>query len=494
MSSQKLIAGQAGISYGGFLFGQSVRFAFNLLVARLLGHEALGVYALAFGMMQIAETIGVGGYDAAVVRYMNLYPKEHRMASEASGFAIRSAVLASLVPLLFVTFFSAPITRLLHGGELLRYALLSYAMAVPFNVVTVVAGHAIQAHRDLVPKIVATQILSPLAMLVLLLLVLASGSGPGPALLIPYTAASVISCLWIGRQLDLKTGTGFREVLHAPADSRMRSFAFALLGVSLLSMLSYWLDILLLGVLGGPALSGLYQPAARTAGLLRAVLPAFAGIVAPIVAAFQAGDQPDETGRLYRLVTRWMVLCVTPATIFLMLLPEPVLLLFGSGFLAAKNSLGLLAAAAFVQAFGGIAGTVLSMAGHARATFVNALVALIAQVVLSLMLIPAYGVAGAAAATLGSMLLLTVLRFSELAHLLGIRPFSCSLWKSLAAGTATALVLFLCRPWLLGLGPAAALAVGLLFCTAIYLGFILLFGLEQEERDLILSIMGSRHR
>jgi len=508
MNSSRLIAGQAGISYGGFLFGQAVRFAFNLVVARMLGHEALGVYALAFGMMQIAETVGVGGYDAAVVRYSNIYPKENRKPSDAAGFAIRSAVAASLVAALAAILFSSPLARLLGGGsasldgsislgagvggdDFLRYAIVSYAFAVPFNVATVVAGHAIQAQRDLVPKIVATQIISPLAML-LMTLALVFSYGAGPALLVPYTAASVLSCLWIWRQLRLKTGTGFREVLRAPADSRMRSFAFALFGVSLLSMISYWLDILLLGMLGGPVLSGLYQPAARTAGILRAVLPAFSGIAAPIFAAFQTGDRTDETGRLYRDVTRWMVLCVMPATIFLMLLPEPVLMLFGPGFLAAKEALVLLAAAAFVQAFGGIAGTALSMAGHARATFLNALVALVLQAALSIALIPTYGLSGAAAASLGSMIMLTVLRLVQVARSLGIRPFSRSLWKPLAAGAGTALALFLCRSWLLGLGSAAAVIAGIALAMGAYAGLILLLRLEAEDRELILSIMPNR--
>ncbi|NTV20248.1 MAG: oligosaccharide flippase family protein, partial [Chlorobium limicola] len=353
-SRNRLIAGQAGISYSGFIFGQAVRFAFNMAVARMLGEESLGVYALALAVMQIVETFGVAGYDAAAVRYVNIYQAEGRKASDAAGLAIRSALFMSLVPALLVMLFSAPLARLLGGdtaslggsaslgggggGTLLHFALLSYAVAVPFNVVATVAGHALQGHRDLVPKIVATQLIAPVAMLALTLL-LAFANAPGPALLVPYTAASVLSCLWIWRQLRLKTGTGIREVLGAPADRRMKAFAFPLLGVSLVSMIAYWLDILLLGMLGGPVLSGLYQPAARTAGLLRALLPAFSGIAAPLVAALQAGEESVETGRLYRLVTRWMVLLVTPATLFLMVLPEPVLLLFGPRFSASAPAL-----------------------------------------------------------------------------------------------------------------------------------------------------------
>ncbi len=506
-----LIAGQAGISYGGFIFGQAVRFGFNMAVARMLGEESLGVYALALAVMQIVETFGVAGYDAAAVRYVNIYQAEGRKASDAAGLAIRSALLMSLVPALLVMLFSAPLARLFNGGSapldvsaslggsaplggggtLLHFALLSYAVAVPFNVAATVAGHALQGHRDLVPKIVATQIISPVAMLALTLL-LAFAAAPGPALLVPYTAASVLSCLWIWRQLRLKTGTGIREVLGAPADRRMKAFAFPLLGVSLVSMIAYWLDVLLLGMLGGPVLSGLYQPAARTAGLLRAVLPAFSGIAAPLVAALQAGEESAETGRLYRLVTRWMVLLVTPATVFLMVLPEPVLLLFGPRFSASAPALVLLAAAAFAQAFGGIAGTVLSMAGHGRVTFLNALVALAVQVALSVLLIPLYGTAGAAAASLGAMLLLSALRLLQVSRVLGVSSFSGALWKPAAAGAGTALLLWLCRPWLLGFGPAVSSVSGIAICTAAYFGLTILFRLEAEDQELILSIMPNR--
>jgi O-antigen/teichoic acid export membrane protein len=359
-------------------------------------------------------------------------------------------------------------------------------VAVPFNVAATVAGHALQGHRDLVPKIVATQIIAPVAMLALTLL-LAFADAPGPALLVPYTAASVLSCLWIWRQLRLKTGTGIREVLGAPADRRMKAFAFPLLGVSLVSMIAYWLDVLLLGMLGGPVLSGLYQPAARTAGLLRALLPAFSGIAAPLVAALQAGDESVETGRLYRLVTRWMVLLVTPATLFLMVLPEPVLLLFGPRFSASAPALALLAAAAFAQSFGGIAGTVLSMSGHARVTLLNALVALAVQVALSVLLSPLYGTAGAAAASLGAMLLLSALRLLQVSRVLGVSSFSGALWKPAAAGAGTAILLWLCRPWLLGLGPAVAALTGVVIASAVYLALILSFRLEAEDRELILG-------
>ncbi|MGB8247774.1 MAG: polysaccharide biosynthesis C-terminal domain-containing protein, partial [Chlorobium sp.] len=144
------------------------------------------------------------------------------------------------------------------------------------------------------------------------------------------------------------------------------------------------------------------------------------------------------------------------------------------------------------QAFGGIAGTVLSMAGHGRVTFLNALVALAVQVALSVLLIPLYGTGGAAAASLGAMLLLSALRLLQVSRVLGVSSFSGALWKPAAAGGGTALLLWLCRPWLLGLGPAASALTGVVIASAGYLALILLFRLEAEDQELILSIMPNR--
>ena len=63
-SRNRLIAGQAGISYGGFIFGQAVRFAFNMAVARMLVAEALGVYPLALAVKGLDGYVG-GMFAAA---------------------------------------------------------------------------------------------------------------------------------------------------------------------------------------------------------------------------------------------------------------------------------------------------------------------------------------------------------------------------------------------------------------------------------------------
>jgi O-antigen/teichoic acid export membrane protein len=488
MSRNTLIAGQAGISFAGFLFGQIVRFFFTMAVARLLGEEALGVYALAFGVMQIIEVFAVAGFDSAVLRFVNLYPKEGFRGRDTVGFALRSSVFVAAMSALFVILFSSQLSGLLKGGNLLRFTLISYAAAVPFNVAATLAAHALQGYRQLLPKVVAAQVITPIVML-LLTFALSYFAGRSPALLIPYTAASIISFFWIWRKLVHVTGTGYMDMVKAPSDRQMTAYALPLMGVSLLSMMAHWLDILLLGMLAGPIASGLYQPAARTAGILRAVLPAFAGIVAPLVAGIHAGNRSAETESLYHMTTRWTVLLVTPAAIFLMLLPEPVLALFGARFASEGSVLTILAATALVQALTGISGTVFAMTGHSRIILLNAIAGLCIQAAATLLLIPRYGITGAALAALLSMVLLSLFRYIEVKSVLKFQPLSAVLWKPALAGGLTALLLFLLRPWLLGFHEAFAVGIGIAVTSGCYLMLIIVMGLEEEDREIILKIM-----
>ena len=68
LSRNTVIAGQAGFSFAGLLFGQASRFGFNLLVARVFDADALGTYALAVAVIQISEVLATAGLDSGLLR------------------------------------------------------------------------------------------------------------------------------------------------------------------------------------------------------------------------------------------------------------------------------------------------------------------------------------------------------------------------------------------------------------------------------------------
>lgn len=487
MSRNALIAGQAGFSFAGFLFGQVARFGYNLVVARLLGVEALGVYALAIAVIQIAEVVAIAGLDSALLRFVNLSSNDPLRQRTAIASAFKTALLFSLVVMVALLLLSGSLAALLNGNRLLQLTLCCYAAAIPFNVATQLVGHVTQSFKQLKPKIIATQILSPLLLLMLTLL-FRSIAGADAALFFPFALAGAGAFFWIRPFLAKSSGVRLADILHASADRAMLAYALPFMAVSLLSMMSHWLDVVMLGMLTDTATVGLYHPAARTAGLLRSVLLAFAGIAAPMIADLHAKNQTAEIGRIYKLITRWIVTVVLPPAILFMLFPEEVLAVFGARFAAGgATALLLLSASAFMQACFGVAATLLAMTGYARLSLINALVALGLQAGLNLLLIPTLGLNGAALASVLLFLLLSTLRLVEIRRLLQIHPFGKALWKPVIAGLLVALLLMVARPWLLTFPTLLALSMAALLSVGSYAGVLLLLKLEPEEREIVVQ-------
>ena len=487
MNRNAVIAGQAGFSFAGFLFGQTVRFGYNLVVARLLGVEALGIYALAIAVIQITEVLAVAGLDSGLLRFVSLHGNDPLRQRAVIGSALKTSITLSLFMVLLLLLFSAPISSMLNGSRILQLTLCCYAAAIPFNVATLLFGHAMQGFRQLKPKIIATQIVSPLLLLLLTILFYYS-AGHDVALFFPFSLAGVGGFFWIRRSLSTICGTLPGDILHARPDKEMLAYALPFMVVSLLSMMTHWLDVMMLGMLTDTATVGLYHPAARTAGLIRSVLLAFAGIAAPMIAELHTGSQNAEIGRIYKMVTRWIITVVIPPVILFMVFPELVLSVFGARFAAGGAvTLLLLTVASFLQASFGLSATVLAMTGYARLSLFNALGALALQVLLNLLLIPRMGINGAALATLLLFFLLSALRLVEIRRLLKIHPFGKALWKPLAAGLSSALLLLAIRPWLLTFSPVFGLAAAAFFSLSSFATLMLFLKLEEEERELILN-------
>lgn len=487
MNRNAVIASQAGFSLVGFLFGQTARFAYNLVVARLLGVEALGIYALAIAVIQIAEVLAVAGLDSALLRFVSLHVLDPLRQRAVIGSALKTSMMLSLFVVLLLLLFSAPIASMLNGSHLLQMTLCFYAAAIPFNVATLLFGHAMQGFRRLKPKIIATQVVSPM-LLLLLTILFHYTAGHDAALFFPFVLAGMGGFFWIRRSLSKICGTLPGDIFHACSDKAMLAYALPFMAVSLLSMMSHWLDVMMLGMLTDTATVGLYHPAARTAGLIRSVLLAFAGIAAPMIAELHTGKQNVEIGHIFKMVTRWIVTAVIPMAILFIVFPELVLSVFGARFAAGGAvTLLLLTLASFLQASFGLSATVLAMTGYARLSLFNALGALCLQVVLNLFLIPRMGINGAALATLLLFFLLSALRLVEIHRLLKIHPFCKALWKPLTAGLSAALLLMVVRPWLLSFPPFAGLAAASLLSLGSFATLILLLKLEEEERELILK-------
>ena len=187
--------------------------------------------------------------------------------------------------------------------------------------------------------------------------------------------------------------------------------------------------------------------------------------------------------QMLRRVSYWNLAVALPILGSMAVLREPLLALFGRGYEAGAAPLVLLAIGQLVLNAAGPLTAVINLSGHPRVTlFDNALV-FSANLVLCIVLVPRYGMTGAAASTLIALCSVTLLQVGQVARLFRIHPFRDDQLRCLAAGGVAALATaaLTLLPW-----PAPLLEVvagGLVF-VAVYVAGIAALGVREETREL----------
>jgi len=180
-------------------------------------------------------------------------------------------------------------------------------------------------------------------------------------------------------------------------------------------------DAVLLGLLAGPKSVGIYQVAVQGATVVQLGLTAINLVLAPRIAALFATDQTEE---LQRLITSSARLVVVITAVFLLALvatAAPLIrLAFGLDYIPATGPLLILTIGQLFNAGFGSVGLLLNMTRHETSAARGFALAAAANIALNLVLIPRFGIHGAAVATAVALALWNLLLWREARRLVGI--------------------------------------------------------------------------
>jgi O-antigen/teichoic acid export membrane protein len=263
----------------------------------------------------------------------------------------------------------------------------------------------------------------------------------GLGLLVPSAASSIVlQMLAVAIALSVAMvllRRGIKAAGGPPAlpEARYQIRAWMIRALPLVLMGSMFLvnsnaDILMLGALAGPGDAGLYKAASRGAELVTFGLLAVSVPLGPAVARmYAAGDSK----LLQRTVTRWARLAFVPAASLaagFILWGQSFLALFGPDFVTdkARTTLAILSAGQLFNVAAGPVGLLLIMTKKERMAAVGVTLAAGINIAMNAVLIPLYGLEGAAVATVISMVAWNLmLVFFVRAHL-HINPAVLPLW------------------------------------------------------------------
>lgn len=473
----------------GSTLGGILRYFFNIYVARFLGMEVLGFYAISNAMTQVASVVGRLGLNLGVVRFvsrleaLDRVPEATATIRRAVKYGLISGLLVGLILIASAGYLSV---NLFHAqSEFLGRLFIWFFATIPLIVLAHIAAAGSQGFRVLKHRALALDVL-PAIFLCAAFLGLVGWAGSLRSVAAAFVGSQVVSALaafyFLTRLVPVH-----RPSTSAPETGLLR-FSLPLVLAAIMSMLIHWSDILMLGALTDGRTTGLYQPAARTAGMMLLFTSSFSWILAPMVSGFEARQEKARIHSLLKLVARWNFSFVWPAFLFLWLYASKVMLVFGADFLPSRTVLQILGLAQVILSLAACNAFVLTMTGYPKTALVNNTLTLMVNVVANLYLIPRYGTVGAALGTLAALSTLTILRLVEVWILHRMHPMTWNHAKPLLAGGAALAVCAAANRLIFDWHTIIVLLLGAAIFLAVYAGTIYLLGLNQDDLSVLQAI------
>lgn len=463
----------------------------------------LGLYALGWGAFRLLTLPATLGIHNGIQRFGSI----SRSRGGAGGgpllrLAIRITLIAGGAVGLGLVAASRWLATDVYADDRLLPILVVFGLALPAAALLRVSAAATRVAQDLRASVLLEDFGQPFLFALLAVGLLWSGAGvfgaavaAGLSFVLMAPPALIWARRWFPRaDTEADTTPGAGSALVDAGGLIRYSVPTALAGTVGVTMT--WLDRLLVGYYMPPEAVGWYQVAAQASGAFAVVLGAFNAIFTPMIAGLIERGETARLEELFRVATKWGMLAVLPGGALCVLFPAASLgAIFGADYLPAALPLVILVVGQLVHAATGAVGYLLMMSGRPNLWLGLSVAALSADVGLNIVLIPRYGLGGAAAATAISVSLLFVGGLALVRRRLSIWPYD----GRLVGVGATAVMVFAGSALIhrldgLGAGATVAAVVGVA-CLLTIAGWR--FFCFRPEDEVLLGLMrrlGSRRK
>jgi len=475
----KRIAGGAALALAGGGLSFVLSIAYQVVIARRLGPGGFGVLVLALAISNLLAEASDLGLDYGVLRFGSIAHRSGEPGRFRSvlGPALRGSALAGIAGGAALAAGAAVVAHLFNKPTL-GPVLVPLAISVPFTGTTEVARAGLRAMGNAARPVASSSVIAPsvrLATGVWAIVLVPSAQAMAWAYMATEATVLVITLVMLW-QLVPRT--------HERAARWKGLFSFSL-PMSLNRVLLYsnnQTEILVLGILAPTVTVGIFGVARRLSVLLGALLASVSILFNPMVADFHHSGRMQELDHVFKTVTRWLLTLGLPVCLVEVLFGSDILRVFGKEFSHGAVALAILALGQLVNVGTGTVSNLQAMAGYAKLTLLNSLLFLSLSIALDLLLIPSFGLLGAAIANSSSLTAVNLLRIWQIRRNLGLVPYDRSFLRPIAAAVPASLV-----AWLLPLSHlpnVASLAVRVSVLGAVYAGALFLFGFEQVDREI----------
>lgn len=432
-SSRPAVDGQirgSSLLLVGRIASMATNLAIQVLVVRALSQTDYGIFAYAMSVVTVLATIVTFGLDRGLARFVVVFEEERDHARLWGTIVMQAATILGLgaAAAVVVIGFQGWIGETVVDDPRLAQLLAVMVLLAPAQALDSAAASLFAAFGRSKAIFFRRYVLTPILRFLVAGAVLLTGGGV-LALGAGYVVVGVIGVAVYGGML-VRT---FRD-RGLLDDRRARSrdgitlplreigaFTVPLLLSDAMFVVLNTSDVAILARTHGSEAVAAYRSVLPLAHLNQVVMNSFALLAGPLMARMWARGDRDGLGTAYWRTAAWVAVLTFPVAAVTVGLADPVVaVLFGSRYEGSGTYLAILAAAFYANAAVGFNGVTVKMVGRVWLVAGTAGAALVANLVLNALLIPAHGAIGAAWGTAATVLTYNLLKHLALRRATGV--------------------------------------------------------------------------
>jgi len=491
------ISRQSSIYFAGTLLTAAAGYFFKIYMARKLGAEALGLYALGMTVVGFLGLFNSLGFPSAAARFVAEYSATKKY-DLLGGFLRSSLALLSGCNVLLgaaVLIVGPWIATHFYHAPSLTPCLWAFALIMLLGVLTTFLGQVMAGFQDVTTRTLITHFIGSPATIVGAVFLINFGFG-----LQGYLAAQVASAFLVLILL------AFSVWKMTPARARFAgsvvrverevvAFSTVAFGIAALEFVLSQADKVVLGYYLDARQVGIYAVAMALVGFVPIALQSVNQIFSPIIAELHAIGNKALLQQLFSTLTKWILVLTFPLALTIVVFAWPLMDIFGKGF---ESGAVVLAVGAVGQLFNcavGSVGFLLLMSGLQMQSIKIQAVSATVMIVLTLILVPRIGLIGAGIATAVSVVVTNLWSLASVRSRLGLFPYHSGYIKLVAPAIVSSAIVFILARMSGGMVSRWPVAIVAMACACVsFVGMVLMWSLDSYDRLFARMVWGKAGR
>lgn len=389
------------ITLVGSFSGKICAFLFALILAKIYSPREVGLFFLTFIIYRFCLLVCNMGLVSGTIRYVAIYQQNNKSAhikgTLLSGWLITFLMTALF---LFTWYFSGSYVAVTFFEKEIIYSyLLVFLFALPFESMMKINLAALRAIEKVEYQAYVEGLLFNVLKLSFVLYMLFEEKLDVIYVIYFYVVSAIIVSVLSFYLLKSNFKLTFFSKDYKCEFKELISFSIPMALTGILNDIMAHIDILILGIFVTSYNVGIYSVLTKITSIVQVFFYSFIPIFQSFAVNLTFSNDIKRLSNLLKAVAYLKTVLCAPVFCLLLLFPQFALAPFGEEYLIGIEYLYILIAANFALCYTILPAAIISMSGRSKLTSVNNFVLLIINGSLNLLLIPKYGLYGAAIST-----------------------------------------------------------------------------------------------